>query len=114
MFGEQITIGQAVTVCLFSLAVVFIVLLAISYIIDLTAWILKKASKTPAAAPAPVSAPAAPAPARRDDTADAVLAAAAIAAYLGKSTDQFVVRSIRRVTSAETPWSQVGRTGSAQ
>ena len=63
------------------------------------------------AAPA---APAAPAPARRDDTADAVLAAAAIAAYLGKSTDQFVVRSIRRVTSAETPWSQAGRTGSAQ
>ena len=114
MFGDIITMGQAVTVCVFSLAVVFIVLLTISYIIDFTAWILKRASGKKAPTAPAASAPAAPAAAGHDDTADALLAAAAVAAYLGKSTDQFVVRSIRRATSAETSWSQTSRVGSAQ
>lgn len=116
MFGEHITMGEAVTVCLFSIVVVFLVLLSISYIIDITAWIVRKFSKTPAAkaAPAAVAAASAPVPAKRDDTADAVLVAAAVAAYLGTSTENFVVRSIRRVTSTETLWSQTGKTGSIQ
>ena len=116
MFGAQITIGQAVTVCLFSLAVVFLVLLAISYLIDLIAWIVRKIEKkdTPKA-PAAVSAPAqSTAPAPRDDSVDAVLVAAAVAAYLGKNTDEFVVRSIRRAAAPESFWSQLGRADSLQ
>ena len=118
MFGAQITIGQAVTVCLFSLAVVFLVLLAISYLIDLIAWIVRKIEKkdtpqTPSAAPAAAQS-SAPAPAPRDDSVDAVLVAAAVAAYLGKNTDEFVVRSIRRAAAPESLWSQLGRADSLQ
>ena len=60
------------------------------------------------AAPAPAQ-PAAQSP---PDADLAVLAAAAIAAYLGTSADQLVVRSIRRIAPSETPWIQAGRTGS--
>ena len=110
MFGDHITIGQAVIVCVFSLIVVFAVLLIQSYVIDLTAWLIRRFSKKKPQAPAAQAA----APAAVDDSTDAVLAAAAIAAYLGKSTDEFVVRSIRRVSGSETPWTQAGRTSSLQ
>lgn len=103
---ETITIGRAVIVCGFSLAVVFLVLLAISYMIDLVHWLLTKGEKKAAPAAAPASAPA---PAKDDRTA-AVLIAAAVAACLGTTTDRFVVRSIRRVAGEETPWIQSGRT----
>lgn len=113
--NETITIGRAVIVCGFSLAVVFIVLLAISYMIDLVHWLLTKGQKKPEAAPAPAaSAPAAPAAPAKDTAGDAVLIAAAIAAYLGASPDQFTVRSIRRVSGEETPWVQTSRTGTMQ
>lgn len=108
--NETITIGRAVIVCGFSLAVVFIVLLAISYMIDLVHWLLTKGQKKPEAAPAS-SAPAAPAAPAKDTAGDTILIAAAIAAYLGASPDRFIVRSIRRVSGEETPWVQAGRTG---
>lgn len=109
MFGDVITMGDAVVVCLFSLAVVFLVLLAISYMIDLVHYLITRGEKKPAApAPAPAAPVAAAAPAR-DDHADAVLVAAAVAAYLGTTTDQFVVRSIRRLVPEESPWVQASR-----
>ncbi len=109
MFGDVITMGDAVVVCLFSLAVVFLVLLAISYMIDLVHYLLTRGERKPAApAPAPAAPAAAAAPAR-DDHADAVLVAAAVAAYLGTTTDQFVVRSIRRLVPEESPWVQASR-----
>ena len=49
---ETITMGRALIVCGFSLVVVFLVLLAISYMIDLVHWLLTKGQKKPAAAPA--------------------------------------------------------------
>lgn len=118
MYGDVITIGEAVTVCVFSMVTVFVVLLAISYIVDLTAMIVRKIEKkpapaaTPKAAPAPAAAPAA-APAKKDTSADAVIVAAAVAAYLGTSTDRIIVRSIRRVAEAESSWSQASRFSSA-
>lgn len=109
MFGDVITMGDAVVVCLFSLAVVFLVLLSISYMIDLVHYLLTRGERKPAApAPAPAAPVAAAAPAR-DDHADAVLVAAAVAAYLGTTTDQFVVRSIRRLVPEESPWVQASR-----
>lgn len=120
MFGDHITLLDGVVVCVFSMVVVFLVLYALTKMIDLTAWIIRKGEKgagSPApakAAPAPAptaparpAAPAAPAAPARD--VDAVLAAAAIAAYLGESPDHFVVRSIRRAAEEESPWVQVGR-----
>lgn len=109
MFSDVITMGDAVVVCLFSLTVVFLVLLSISYMIDLVHYLLTRGEKKPAApAPAPAAPAAAAAPAR-DDHADAVLVAAAVAAYLGTTTDQFVVRSIRRLVPEESPWVQASR-----
>lgn len=114
--GQEITMGNAVTICLFSLITVFVVLFAISFMIDIMAAIINKSKKKSetVATPAPAAAPVVSASAAPSSSNDAVLVAAAVAAYLGLSTDQFVVRSIRRVTNTETSWSQVGRTGSVQ
>ena len=114
MYADKvITIGDAVVVCIFSIAVVFLVLLAISYMIDLVHWILTRNQKPTAAAAAPAAAPA-PAPAPAKSSADPVLIAAAVAAYLGTSTDQIIVRSIRRAGAEESPWVQAGRTNNSE
>ena len=117
MYGDIITMGQATIVCVFSLALVFIVLLAISYMIDLTAYIVRKGEKKqdPKVA-APAKAAAAPAPVATvvDDTTNVVLAAAAVAAYLGCSTDQIVVKSIRKIVNVETSWAQKSRMDSVR
>ena len=117
MYADKvITIGDAVVVCIFSIAVVFLVLLAISYMIDLVHWILTRNQKPAAAAAAPATAAApAPAPAApAKNSVDPVLIAAAVAAYLGTSTDQIIVRSIRRAAPEETPWVQAGRTTNSE
>lgn len=94
---------------LIGMGTVFIVLIFISFIIallpKLTAMIEgkgKKEEKAPkAAAPAPVLAPA-----EEEELADdlelAAVISAAIAAYTGTSSDDFVVRSIRR--SSANKW----------
>lgn len=113
MFGDSITTGQAVIVCVFSLVVVFAVLLAISYLIDLIAFILSRAEGRKAQPGQTAEQPAQAArPAASSD--EAVLTAAAIAAYLGTQPDRLVVRSIRRVTDEQTPWCQAGRADSLQ
>ena len=109
---ETITMGRALIVCGFSLVVVFLVLLAISYMIDLVHWLLTKGQKKPAA-PATLTLEVSEAPAK-DTTADAAIISAAIAACLGTAADRIVVRSIRRVAGEETPWIQSGRTNTIQ
>ena len=117
MFGDNITFGQAGIVCIFSLIVVFLVLLAISYMIDLVAWFLKRSEKkeehpeAPAAAPAPVCVPDPPSP---DSHIDVVVITAAVAAYLGADSSTFVVRSVRRIGAEESDWSRAGRLDSLQ
>ena len=107
---ETITMGRALIVCGFSLVVVFLVLLAISYMIDLVHWL---GQKKPAAAPATLTLEVSEAPAK-DTTADAAIISAAIAACLGTAADRIVVRSIRRVAGEETPWIQSGRLNTIQ
>ena len=108
MFGDYVTFGQAVIVCLFSLAVVFAVLLLISFLIDLIHWAVGKLSGGKKSAEPAQTAP----PASADTQEPAILAAAAIAAYLGAQPDQFVVRSIRRVQ--DNGWTLAGRVDSLQ
>lgn len=113
MYANQvITVGDAIVVCVFSIAVVFLVLLAISYMIDLVHSILDRNTKKAPAAAAPAAAPAAPAPAPEapKPSMDPLLIAAAVAAYLGTSTDQIIVRSIRRAAPEESSWVQASRT----
>lgn len=87
---------------------VFIVLIFISFVIallpKLTAVVegrgkKKEKAAAPAAAPAPVAAPAAVEEELADDLELVAVISAAIAAYTGTSSDDFVVRSIRRSTS---------------
>ena len=117
MFGENITYGQAGIVCIFSLVVVFVVLLSISYLIDIVAWFLRrseekeKVPEAPAAVPAPVSVPE---PAAADSHIDVVVITAAVAACLGADSSTFVVRSIRRLGPEESDWSRTGRLDSLQ
>ncbi len=100
MFTGKITMSQAGIVCLFSLLVVFAVLFALVGIITLTAKLTHKEDKTavreekPAAEEAAVQKP-------KDDS-QAVLIAAAVAAYLG--TTNFVVCSVRTVSEPESGW----------
>ena len=117
MFGEHLTIGEAITVCIFSITVVFLVLFSITLLINITAKIVNR-GKTEKKAPAPVTK-AAPVPAEtqvetKNDSMTALIAAAAIAAYLGKSADQIVVRSITPVHNPESNWSRESRLGSLQ
>ncbi len=124
MFGDVVTIPQSLAISVGSMAVVFLVLLVISYMIDLNAWVLKKmtggdskgatkAASSPAASGSSSSGAAAAASAAASAASEAakaheqaVLAAAAIAAYLGTSVDHIVVRRITRVADNDTGWAK--------
>ena len=105
MLGNEVSIGQAAIVCLISMVVIFAVLFLISVMIDILAAVLKR-KKGNAPAPA-VSAPSA---AVADDCVSIAVLTAAVAAYLGKGTDEIVVREIRKVQNNESEWSRSGRT----
>ncbi len=85
---------------------VFIVLIFISFVIALLpklTGLIENTGKKKEAAPAPVAAPTAPVAVAEEELADdlelVAVIAAAIAAYTGTSTDDFVVRSIKRSTT---------------
>lgn len=115
MFGEKLTMGEASIVALFSITVVFLVLLLISCMIRLIAVIINKAQKpkeTPAPKSAPVekSAPAAPVKEEKaDDSHLVAVITAAVAACLGKEPGSFVVKSITPLNT-ESDWSRLSRT----
>lgn len=94
------TLRRAVMNTIMGIAIVFIVLIFLSFLIYLFRFIpnpeAKKKAQAAAPAPAPVAAPvAAEEPA--DDTELIAVIAAAIAAAEGTTTDGFVVRSIRKI-----------------
>lgn len=90
------TLRRAVMNTIMGIAIVFIVLIFLSFLIYLFRFIPNPEAKKKAPAPAPVAAPvAAEEPA--DDTELIAVIAAAIAAAEGTTTDGFVVRSIRKI-----------------
>ena len=93
------TLRRAVMNTIMGIAIVFIVLIFLSFLIYLFRFIpnpeAKKKAQAAAPAPAPVAAPAEAAEA--DDTELIAVIAAAIAAAEGTTTDGFVVRSIRKI-----------------
>ena len=99
MLGSEVSVGQAAIVCLISMAVIFAVLFLISVMIDIMAAVLKRkkgaAPETPAA----------------ENGVNIAVLTAAVAAYLGKGTDEIVVREIRKIQNNESEWSRSGRTG---
>ena len=109
MYGDKVDIGQALFISLFAMAIVFLVLLVISYLIDITAFIIKGSAK-PKKANGAVSNTATSAPVKNkkgsDDTLVAI--AAAIAAYLGTSVDNVRITKIRRIPQSSTAWTERG------
>lgn len=110
MYGDKVDLGQALFISLFAMAVVFLVLLVISYLIDITALFLKKSAKSKksnnAVSDATIASVSATSDKSRDDTI--VVIAAAIAAYLGTSVDNVRITKIRRVTQNDTAWNERG------
>ena len=93
------TLRRAVMNTIMGIAIVFIVLIFLSFLIYLFRFIpnpeAKKKAQAAAPAPAPVAAPVEVAEA--DDTELIAVIEAAIAAAEGTTTDGFVVRSIRKI-----------------
>lgn len=116
MYGEVVSIPESLVISLVSMAVVFLVLLAISFMIDINA----AAVKGIAGAEERKKSSSGPASEVREDKKElkpqatqetlqhehAVLAAAAIAAYLGTSIENVVVRRIARIADSDTAWAR--------
>lgn len=113
MYGDILSTADTATITIVSIVTVFIVLLIISYLIDLNAMLvarfINKEKKTTHSAPAVSSSPsgpaAAPAPQVKDNR-KAILAAAAIAAYLSTDAGNIVVKRITRVNDSDTLWAK--------
>ena len=108
MYGELITMGDAGVITLFSMGIVFATLLLISFVLDLFKVIFAEKKKETVAAPAA----AAPAPlpvVEEDDDELVVVITAALAAHMGRSADQLIVRSIVQTGGQQLPWAQAGR-----
>lgn len=118
MYGDVVTIPQAIIVCVFSIAVVFFVLYLLSVLINVVAAIINAAQKKSAPAPA-TATKAAPAPVEtvtetakpEDDGALTAVIAAAIAAATGKSASSFVIKSIRPLNQ-DSEWGRISRSSS--
>ncbi|MBQ9328204.1 MAG: OadG family protein [Solobacterium sp.] len=102
------TIGKALMVAVSGFLVVFLMLLILWMLIVVTSKVIQKI--TGKKTPEPASAPAAqPAQIRTENDDDLVLITAAIASYLSTSTDQLVVRSIRKVNDNQSAWKTAAR-----
>lgn len=109
MYGDKVSIGQAVFISIFAMLIVFVVLLIISYMIDITAFVLKGSNK-PKKANGVAESTTSVAPAKKADgsSADVAVIAAAVAAYLGVSVDNIRIQRIRRIDQSISPWSEKG------
>lgn len=109
MYGDKVSIGQAIFISIFAMSVVFFVLLIISYMIDITAGVIKKGTKCEKKSNGVANkSTATSTPTKKDDSSAVVAAiAAAVASYLGTTTDNVRIVSIRRVNSNST-WAQNG------
>lgn len=78
MLGDNVSIGQAAVICVFSMIVIFAVLLVISLAIDILAVFQRKSFRHPSGNSEAVQAQA--------KNPDMLIITAAIAAYLGKGS----------------------------
>ena len=116
MFGDNIGFGNAGIVCVFSLIVVFFVLIIISYLIDFVAALLKKDKKAESgtgkgksAAVEPVSKNGIITQDTEDNQRLAAIITAAAVAFTGVSSNNLVVRKITRLPASDSAWGQMAR-----
>ena len=112
MLGENVSLGQALGVTVFSMAIVFITLIIISFMLTAFKHIFKEGNKSEAkVAPKKVKV-AEPVVETKDDSDDEELIAvitAAIAASLSVPTTDIKIKNIKRVSQNASPWSRMGR-----
>jgi len=111
--GEKITIGQSLIITIFSMAVVFLVLIGISYLIDIlrvTTNNHKKESKEAkdSTESVKVSEPVEKEQNIEDEELVAVIAAA-IAASMGVTIPDINIKSIKRISPPSPIWAEMGR-----
>ena len=131
MFKNQefISFPEGLLITVFSMVLVFIALLLISFIIDIMRVVLNKKEEKKSDEKKPADTNVMPV-VQNDDEGEiaAVLSAAvavmedeeletvaaisaAIAVMLGKETSDFVVTNIKRMPELDTAWARAGRTG---
>lgn len=94
MYGNKVTIHDAVFISLFAMLVVFVVLLIISYMIDVTAFFIRIRQKKSDNVDVSIQ------DTKKDEISDSALVAtiaAAIASYMGTNVDDIVIKKIRRI-----------------
>lgn len=109
MYGDKVELGQALFISIFAMAIVFSVLLIISYLIDITAFFINGKNKLKIASGEEKNTETSPPVSNkvgRDDTVVAI--AAAVAAYLGTSVDNVRITKIRRIPQNSTTWTERG------
>jgi sodium pump decarboxylase gamma subunit len=100
--------GDAGVITLFSMGIVFATLLLISFVLDLFKVIFTKKKEEIEKIDAAPVAQTTQAVVEEEDELVAVITAA-LAAHIGKSTDQLIVRSIVQTGNQQPAWSQAGR-----
>lgn len=106
----KVTIGSSIFILVFSMIVVFVVLLIISYMIDIMHFILSSKTKSTkvvkdvvAKAEESVSGEY-KMNSTLDDTRLVAVITAAISSYMGTSSDSIHIKSIRRVSQNNSNW----------
>lgn len=112
--ADKITIGQSLIITIFSMAVVFLVLIGISYLINVLKVATnnnKKESKeaTNSTESVKVSEPVEKAGNIEDEEELVAVIAAAIAASMGVAIPDINIKSIKRVSTPSPIWAQMGR-----
>ena len=105
MFGDEVKLGQAFFISIFAMLIVFLVLLAISYLIDITAYLLKKETNVKKAEN---NIDKNVKNKNQNGTELVAIIAAAIASYTGTSVENIKVKKIRRVGNFDSTWFQNG------
>ena len=105
MFGNEVSIGDSLFISAFAMLVVFAVLVAISYLVDLTAFFINKKPTKKIVVETATSVENQP-----NKSSDELVAiiAAAISSYLDKDTSQFRIKKIRRIPQNDSPWTKRG------
>ena len=109
MYGDRIDLVQALFISFFAMAIVFLVLLIISYLIDAVAYLLNKNHRSKKISINAID--------KNDDINivdnannknTVVVIAAAIASYLETQIDNIRITKIRRITKTDSAWTERG------
>ena len=109
MYGNDVKLSEALFISVFAMVVVFLVLLIISYLIDITAFFINAKPKNKIVSKVEIkNADVNDKISSKSGDDTIVVIAAAIAAYLGTSVDNVKIKSIRRVNQTDSPWTERG------